>query len=169
MLRTSPLEAPKMTRTWRRGLLVMSAAVLVGTIVAAQTPDPLIGTWKLNVAKSKYSPGPAPKSSTAKFEAAGAGLKVTVDTVPATGDAVHAVYTATYDGKDSPLTGNPDGDMISMKRTSANVTESTYKLKGKVTLTNTRTVSADGKTLTVVQKGTNAKGETVNNTLVYEK
>jgi hypothetical protein len=158
-----------MNMTWRRSLLVVSAAVLVGTIVSAQAPDPLLGTWKMNITKSKYSPGPAPKSSTAVFAAAGTGLKVTIDTVPATGDATHSTYTAQYDGKDVPMTGSPDADMISMKRTSATVTESTYKLKGKVTLVNTRTVSADGKTLTVVQKGTNAKGETVNNTLVYEK
>jgi len=159
-----------MTQILRRGVLVLSAAVLVGAIVAAQTPDPLVGTWKLNVAKSKFSPGPTPKSSTAVFAASGTGLKVTVDTTPATGDATKWSYTAMYDGKDSAITGtNPDADMISMKRTSATVTESTYKLKGKVTLVNTRTVSADGKTLTVVQKGTNAKGETVNNTLVYEK
>jgi len=143
--------------------------MFVGVMVAAQTTDPLVGTWKLNPAKSKFSPGPAPKASTAVFAASGAGLKVTVDTTPATGDATKWSYTAMYDGKDVAVTGNPDADMISMKRTNANVTETIYKLKGKVTLTNTRTVSADGKTLTVVQKGTNGKGETVNNTLVYEK
>lgn len=159
-----------MTRIWRRGVLALSAVALIGTIAAAQTPDPIVGTWKLNVAKSKFSPGPTPKSSTAIFAASGAGLKVTVDTTPATGDMSKWSYTAMFDGKDTAVTGtNPDADMISMKRTSANVTETTYKLKGKVTLVNTRTVSADGKTLTVVQKGTNAKGETVNNTLVYEK
>jgi len=153
-----------------RVLLALSAVMLVGAFAAAQTPDPLVGTWKLNPAKSKFSPGPAPKASTAVFAASGAGLKVTVDTTPATGDAAKWSYTAMYDGKDVAITGtNPDADMISMKRTSANVTESTYKLKGKVTLVNTRTVSADGKTLTVVQKGTSGKGETVNNTLVYEK
>ena len=157
-------------RTFRLmpALLVVTLAIAASSITA-QTPDPLIGTWKLNVAKSTASPGPASKSSTAVFAAAGTGLKVTIDGVTGTGDKVHQEYTAQYDGKDVPMTGSPDGDMIAMSRTSARVTTSTYKLKGKVTLTNTRTVSADGKTLTVTQKGTNAKGETVNNVLVFEK
>jgi hypothetical protein len=149
--------------------LVAVVAVLAGRAVGAQTPDPLVGTWKMDIAKSKFDPGPAGKSSTAVFAAAGSGLKVTVDTTPATGDKTHFEYTAQYDGKEAKVTGNPDADTIVMKRTSARVTESVYMKGGKATLTNTRTVSADGKTLTVAQKGTNAKGEKVNNLLIYTK
>jgi hypothetical protein len=94
---------------------------------------------------------------------------VTVDSVSSAGETTHWTYTAQYDGKDAPVTGNPDADTIVMKRVSARVTETVYKKGGKVTLTNTRTVSADGKTLTVTQTGTNAQGQKVNNTLVYIK
>ena len=67
------------------------------------------------------------------------------------------------------MTGNAEGDMISLKRVNANTVETTYKLKGKVTVVNVRTVSADGKTVTVTTKGTNAAGQKVDNNLIFEK
>jgi hypothetical protein len=149
--------------------LVAVAAALASHAIGAQTPDPLVGTWKMDVAKSKFNPGPAAKSSTAVFAAAGTGLKVTVDTVTSTGEKASWTYTAQYDGKDAKVTGNPDADTLVMKRVSSHVTETVYKKDGKATLTNTRTVSADGKTLTVTQTGTNAQGQKVNNVLVYTK
>ena len=95
--------------------LVVVGAVLVGLAAfavnaPAQSPDPWIGTWKVNVAKSKYSPGPAPKSSTMVIAAADGGIKVTNDTVPATGAATHTEITAKLDGKDAPMKGNPNVD-----------------------------------------------------------
>ena len=149
-------------------VLVATAAFALATL-NAQASDPLIGSWKLDVSKSKWDPGPAAKSSTAKFEAAGTGLKVTVDGVTGAGDKTHFEYTAQYDGKDVKVAGNPDADMIAMTRTSERVTQTVYKKGGKVTLTNRRSVSADGKTLTVTQTGTNAQGQKVNNALVYTK
>jgi hypothetical protein len=77
--------------------------------------------------------------------------------------------TAGHDGRDYPLTGSPDGDVVSLKRISASSVESTYKKGGKITLVNTRTVAADGKTMTVAVRGTNAQGQKVNNVLIYEK
>ena len=104
------------------------------------------------------------------FSASGAdGVKAVFDGVTGTGDKMHWEYTGNHDGKDYPMTGNADGDMISLKRINANSVETTYKLKGKVTVTNVRTVSADGKTMTVTTKGTNAQGEKVDNTLIFEK
>jgi hypothetical protein len=81
--------------------------------VLAQTPDPQVGTWKVNLAKSKYSPDPAPKSATTKIEAAGAGTKVIVDQAPADGPVRHWKFTSNYDGKDMPVTGNnPDAERL---------------------------------------------------------
>ena len=80
-------------------------ALLTGAAFAQS--DPQVGVWKLNIAKSKYSPGPAPKSGSTRIEAAGAGAKVTVDQELADGTKRHWEFTANYDGKDSPVTGNP--------------------------------------------------------------
>jgi hypothetical protein len=146
-----------------------AALVFAGT-ASAQSKDPVVGKWTMNVAKSKLSPGPAPKSAAIVFSASGAdGVKAVFDGVADTGDKVHWEYTGNHDGKDYPMTGNPEGDMISLKRLNANSVETTYKLKGKVTVTNVRTVSADGKTMTVTTKGTNAQGQKVDNTLLFEK
>ena len=137
----------------------------------SRNPTPLGSvTWKLNVAKSKYSPGPAPKSATTKIEAAGAGTKVIADQVAADGTTRHWEVTANYDGKDNPVTGNnPDADMVARTRVNANTVQAVNKKGGKVTTTQTSTVSADGKTRTVTTKGVNAAGQTVNNVAVYER
>lgn len=142
-------------------------AALGGALVA-QTPVPGLGTWKLNVAKSKYSPAPAPKSATVTFSAAGQGVKAVIDGVGPDGSKTHWEYTANFDGKPYPVTGNPDGDMVVAKRVNASI-ETSYTLKGKPTTVNTRVVSADGKTLTVTTKGTNGRGQTVNHVQVFEK
>src|SRR5215470_17760684 len=69
--------------------------------------DPFIGTWKLNLAKSKYSPGPSPKSQTVTHEAVGQGVKFTAKGTDAEGKPIDFQFTANYDGKDYPVTGNP--------------------------------------------------------------
>jgi hypothetical protein len=141
---------------------------LVGAAFAQS--DPQVGLWTLNVAKSKYSPGPAPKSGTTRIEAAGAGTKVVVDQVTADGSARHWEFTANYDGKDSPVTGNnPDADTVARTRIDANTVQTVSKKGGKVTTTQTSAVSSDGKTRTVTSKGVNASGQQVNNVAVYEK
>jgi hypothetical protein len=136
----------------------------------AQAGDPQIGTWKLNVAKSTFSPGPAPKSGTTKIEAAGAGAKLIVDQTAADGTARHWEFTANYDGKDVPIVGNnPDADTAARTRVDANTVQTVSKKAGKVVTTQQSTVSADGKTRTVTTKGVNAAGKTVNNVAVYER
>jgi hypothetical protein len=67
------------------------------------------------------------------------------------------------------MTGFPDADAISYKRINISTLEFTQKRTNKVVGTGTRTVSKDGKVMTVTYKGTNAKGQTVNNVQVYEK
>lgn len=134
----------------------------------AQT-DPIIGTWKLNLAKSKFSPGPPPKGRTVTYEVVGQGFKITTKGTDAEGKPTDYQYTANYDGKDYPVTGNPDWDTIARKRIDAYKMEITRKKAGKVVSTASSVVSKDGKTRTVTEKGVNAKGEKISNTLVYDK
>jgi len=144
-------------------------AVLAGTALAQPT-DPSIGTWKVNPAKSTYAAGTAPKGVTTKHEAAGVGVKSTVDSVDADGTVRHWTYASNYDGKDSPITGNcPYGDSIARTRVDANTTRAVYKNGGTVTANQTSVVSGDGKSRTVTTTGTNAKGKAVNSVVVYDK
>lgn len=148
---------------------LFAAAVLVGVVggaALAQSSDPLVGDWKLNVAKSKSTF----KSGSTKIEAAGAGVKLTVDLVGADGTVSHWALTANYDGKDNPVTGNsPYGDVAAFTRIDANTTRIITKQSGKVTVTQTIVVSSDGKTRTTTTKGTDAKGQTVDTIAFYEK
>lgn len=146
-------------------MLMMSLALSV----AAWGADSHVGTWTLNLAKSKYSPGPATKNATLKIEAQGDGLKFTLDGTDGEGKPVHAEFTAKFDGKDYPATGLPNADTIALKRIDANTIEAVAKKDGKVVTTTRSVVSKDGKTRTSTQTGKNAKGQDVNNTLVYER
>ena len=142
--------------------------VLVSTM-SAQTPKALAGTWKLNLAKSKFSPGPAPKSMTVTYTPAGDGVKITVDLTPPDGPAQHWEMSGNYDGKDNPIKGNPLADTASFKRVNDSSAESTFKMGGKVVATNVRVLSADGKTLTITSKGTTPDGKPRNDVQVFEK
>src|SRR2546428_787816 len=135
----------------------------------AQASDPAIGTWKLIVAKSRYAPGPAPKSLTLTFEAAGQGIKLTTTGVDAQGNPTRTEYTANYDGKDQPIAGSRDYDTVSLKRVNARTVEVTRKKGGKVVQTVRRVLSRDGKHLTVTTTGTNAAGQRIHSVAVFEK
>ncbi len=152
--------------------VIFTTALLLVVLVLAITPaaaDQHSGTWKMNPDKSKYSPGPAPKSSTAKIESDENGIKVNVEGTNADGSALHVQYDAKFDGKDYPITGVPNADTISVKRIDANTIQSTSKKGGQVTMTVTSTVSKDGKTRTSTFKGNDAQGRDVNNVVVSDK
>ena len=161
-------------RPFNRAALV-AAVVCVGLAVVTVVPvltqaDPQVGVWKLNVAKSKYSPGPVPTSATTTIEAAGKGTKVSVDQTMPDGSKRQWSVTADYDGKDTPVVGNnPDADTIARTRVNASTVRTVSKKGGKVTTTQTSAVSADGKTRTVTTKGVNAKGQAVNNVAIYDR
>jgi hypothetical protein len=156
-------------KTARTVAVVVVLGATLGGAAVAQSPAPGLGTWRLNVAKSKYGPGPVPKSATVIFSAAGQGVKAVIDIVGPDGGRMHWEYSANFDGKPYPVIGNPDGDMVVAKRVNANTIETSYTLKGKPTFVNTRVVSADGKTLTVTTAGTNAQEQKLNSVGVFEK
>jgi hypothetical protein len=159
-----------MRKLSRVSLMLAAATFVVAVVASAQSKDPFVGTWRLNVAKSKYTPGPAPKSITSTYEAAGQGYKVSVRNEPATGAAQQYSYTTSLDGKDSPITGNNlNADAIAVKRIDATTLEAVNKKGGKVTTTQRNVVSADGKTRTVTTTGTDAQGQKVNTVGVFEK
>jgi len=148
------------------GALLVVAAVFTSS---AQAPDPLLGMWKLNVAKSTYDPGPAPKSAMVTIGAAGQGIDVAVDSVGSDGKAMKWHYAAEPDGKDSPVMGNPAIDMVSATRSTQTAGSTVYKKAGKVVSTLTTAISEDGKLLTVTTKGTDAQGRAVNNVALYDR
>jgi hypothetical protein len=153
----------------KRMICLLSFAVLFAAASACvAADDPNMGTWKLNEAKSKFSPG-ALKNTSVVYEAAGDSIKVTVDGVGADGKPSHNEWTGKFDGKDYPLTGDPTTDSRSYKKIDARTMELTNKKGGKPVVTGKITVSADGKSRTVTTSGADASGKKVNATAVYDK
>jgi len=150
------------------GIAVAAIGALALTVTAGAQTDPMVGTWKLDVAKSTYKPGPAPKSATAVIEAAGKGLKVTVDAVMADGPMKWS-YSSEGDGKDVPVTGNPGYDTANVTRASPTESTIVYKKGGKTVMTVKAVASKDGKTMTTTSEGVDAKGQKVHNVGHYTK
>jgi hypothetical protein len=156
-------------------LRTLAIGVVVGCLLLSssphsQSPDPWIGTWKLNTAKSKYSPGLTPRSSTLVSVAVDGGFQQTVDTVMATlGMKTHSEVTAKFDGKDTRVKGNVNADTSAYTKIDSRSYEVVSKKNGKVTITSRVVISADGKTRTVTQTGTDAEGKKVNNLIVYDR
>jgi hypothetical protein len=149
-----------------RVLALLALVVAAGSLLLAQD-NPFVGTWKLNVAKSKYNPGPPPQSQTRTWD--GMGM-VMVNGVNAAGKSMSYGYTIKDDGKDYPTMGNiPNtADKISSKKTDASTYQATFTKAGKPVETTTFKISDGGKTLTIHAKGLT---DTVNfdNLQVWEK
>ena len=157
----------------KRALQFVAIALFtfVGTCALHAQSNPLVGTWKLNTAKSKFDPGPAPKSLTRKVEAQGEGVKYTFEGVGADGKPVAYGFSVQFDGKDNPINGSmPNGaDTIYAKRIDANTYEATLKKGGKEIGKAKVTVSKDGKVTTVDSKGTTTAGAKTHDVQVYDK
>ncbi len=156
-------------RTFLRTIASVTALAALGVVYLAQTADPLLGTWDLNVAKSKFNSGPAPKSEARTYVVAGNEIKATSKGVDASGKPTTGAWTVNYDGKDRPATGLTTGDALSLKRIDAFSAEFTQKKAGKVVATGKRVISKDGKVMTISTKGTNATGQAYDDVQIFDK
>jgi len=150
-----------------RTILLTLALCLVGISVAV-AEDANMGTWKLNETRSTFPAG-ATKNSTVVYEAAGDDIKVTVDGTDKDGKAVHNEWTGKFDGKDYPVTGDPNMNARSYERIDGRTLKLAGKKDGKVISEGRIAVSADGKTRTVKLTASDSTGKKVKSTAVYDK
>jgi hypothetical protein len=151
-------------------VFVFFAAVLVAPVFAQD--NAFVGTWKLNVAKSKFEGASAPKSLTRTITADGSGAKYSFEGVGADGNSYAYSFATMYDGKDAPVTGTgmPGGaDTIALKRVNAHKVEGTLKKSGKEVGKVVAEVSKDGKVSTVTMKGKTADGKEASAVSLYDK
>ena len=162
----------------RVSILVSVVAMVIAWTVgpSAQTTDLLSGTWRNSLAKSRYTPADlAPKSGTTKIEIVRDQIKVVTDGIDAEGRKTHSEYTARFDGRDYPWIGtvdgrpNPDQESVAWTRIDDYTYVTTNKLKGRTLTTSHISIFRDGKTRTNTVAGRNARGQTVNNVIVFEK
>jgi hypothetical protein len=156
------------TRSFAFAIAAMLLVALTAYVSMA-AGDEQSGTWKMNAAKSQYSPGPPPKDLTVKVEADENHIKLNADGTNGDGTPLHVEYDAKFDGKDYPATGMPNGDSVSVKRLKGGGIETQQKKGGEVQITITSVVSKDGKTRTSTWKGKDAQGRDVNNVVVFDK
>jgi len=150
-------------------VLIIVAAAGGAPYAAAAGADPVVGTWQLNVSKSTFTAGQAIKSQTRTYAQSGPTLTLDMKTVGPDGKESTTHTTYEFNGKDAPVTGNPDYDTLLPKRVNSNTAEFTLKKGGKTVGTTSRTVSKDGGTLTSKTKITTATGEKSENVLVFDK
>ena len=150
-----------------RTIVMTLVLCLVGAAVCF-AQDAQMGTWKLNDAKSKFAPG-VTKNNRVVVEATGDNVTVTVDGTDKDGKATHNDWTGKFDGKDYPVTGDPNSDVRSLTKIDDHTLGLNVKKGGKTTMTGRIVVSADGKSRTVTTSGTDAKGKKVSSTAVYDR
>jgi hypothetical protein len=148
--------------------LAVASAVAIPHVAFAQS-DPLIGTWKLNLARSTYTPGSAPRSATLSFQNTGGVLTDTAEAVLPDGSSGKLVLLQIYHGQPHPTTGSADLDSSAYTKVDANTIICTRMKGGKVITVGTEILSADGRTLTISATGINAAGQKLSNVTVYEK
>jgi hypothetical protein len=148
-----------------RRLLVL----MVGAASCIWAADASVGTWKLNVAKSTFKPGPPPAAETRIYQAQPQGVKTTVKTTWADRKTTSVEYPANYDGKDYPVEGSRDVDAVALTRMDDFTSAATLKHAGKEIGVARRVVSPDRKTMTITYKGINTRGDLVDNVAVYDR
>jgi hypothetical protein len=157
-----------------RRTALMSAAVLSLAACAfpqasfAQT-NPLIGSWKLDLTKSKYPSGSAPRSQMVTNQPDGQNIKATFQTIDAQGNGQTIVFTIVYDGQPHPVTGVPRYDAVAYLQLDGTTTIFSATKAGKLVLTGAGVVSQDGKSMTLTGSGMQANGSMGTIISVYEK
>jgi hypothetical protein len=154
----------------QHSIVTLTLVLFVSALVAvAMAADPSLGTWTLNLAKSKFSPGEAPKSETYKKTQEKGMFKLVFDGITPDGKPYHIECTYNYDGKDYPLKGDVYVDAIAPKKIDSNTFAEVAK-KGGIDVGGAREVfSRDGKTLTRTTNLRNAQGKEIINVYVYDR
>jgi hypothetical protein len=147
------------------GMLVVFCYLAGGVCFAA---DPHMGTWRLNEAKSKITSGTT-KFTSVTFKDMFGNIKVANDGIDANCKPIHVEWSGKFDGKDYPVTGDPNVDTRSYTKVNDRTLHVTVKKNGKVTATAHTVVSADGKSRTATVTGTTPKGKKFKNVAVYNK
>ena len=175
----------------KRSLVVRVMLFVWPTLLLAQggapTSKSIIGTWKQNMEKSTYSPGPPPQKGSYSVRQYAAGengsiVAITMNVDPSGLPSLGAISAANYDGREyvqhtvatlATSLGSHIGPTmdrtISYKAVDSYSVQIVQKQDGQVIALSTRTVSRDGKTMTDRYDYTNEAGQHVTNVLVFEK
>jgi hypothetical protein len=153
-----------LTRLLTPVLLVAFAGLATGQVehVSAFT-----GTWKLNLSKSRFDPGPPFKSFTLTFTADGVRH---LDLIGAGGEPLKASLPWS-DGKEVPVNTTEANlqNVTAVSKIHGKTFDDTWRQNGKVIEKVHGAVSSDGRTLTIHVQGPARQGGTFRNRVVFDK
>jgi hypothetical protein len=152
----------------KTGIIALTLAFCFLAGSACLAADPQMGTWKLNEAKSKITPGTL-KNTQVVYSRMLGQVKIKSDGIDANGKPIHVEWSGKFDGKDYPVSGDPNSDARSYTKLNERTLTTANKKDGKVTVTGQIVVSADGKSRTLTLNGTTPKGKKFKNVAVYDK
>jgi hypothetical protein len=148
---------------------IILALVAPATAAIAQATDPAMGTWVLNVAKSKYESGPPLRSQTRTYTAVPNGYRFIADATNAAGEKAHSDFTAVFNNRFQAITGNTSADSLMITRVDAWTVETVQKKASTIVTISVRTISKDGKTLTNTSMGVTNDGKRYANVEVFDR
>lgn len=154
-------------------LVVVSAlatpAVLSGQRGALSTlPDHLVGVWQLNLAKSRYFPGPGPIMETRTYVREGSDVVGIIQRTFKDGRRERIEYTANFD-REYPVMGTDEYDHVTLKRIDEYTSEAVLSHAGRVYGIARRVIASDGKSMTITFRRENQSGPSVYNHVFYER
>ena len=147
---------------------VGTTAVLTAQSTSPKAPDQLVGAWRLDVAKSRYRPGPAPTSETRTYVHDGENVVGVIQRVFPDGRRERIEYTANYD-REYPVTGTEEYDHVVLKRIDRQTSEAVLSHAGRVFGTARRVIAADGKSMTITFRRDSETGVSVLNFAYYDR
>ena len=136
---------------------------------AAPPAMPEVTTWKLNVARSTFTPGPGWRSQMRTYRRTADGVEVKWWGVGAEGEPMRVSFTVPYDGSDAAMVGSDKYDTLNSVKIDALTVKSEEKRDGKVVGIAIRKLSPDGKVMTITDEGTDRKGEKFSQVLVFDR
>ena len=148
---------------------LIALAVLLAATATMFAANPVMGTWKLNEAKSKFAPGATENTMVTYAAAKGDMIKCTVDGVDKDGKPIHWVWVGKFDGKPYPIKGSPSFDTLTYKPVNDRTNNTIATKAGKIVMTGVLTVAKDGKSRVVRLTGTDAKGQKFTDVTYYDK
>jgi len=145
-------------------LAVVLASLVCGLRIHAQSAPLIVGTWKLNTEKSQLPPLPAGFFEIRQYTMRSDGYLVGLLMTSGARGYHYLQFTAKSDGKDYPeysddvvadliASGKPTTRSYAERIVDEYVTEWTDKVDGKVTASGKKTISKDGRTLTITVDG----------------
>jgi hypothetical protein len=150
------------------GMTLFGLATTSSPEVGFAQSSPLIGTWKLNLDKSKIV-GPAPRSQSLTYQQDGQNIRTTAQGIDARGNPTSGVLMHIYDGQPHPSTGSSDYDASAYTRVDANTVIFSRSKAGKLVAAGTIVASPDGKTQTITTTGTGSTAGATTGVAVFDK